>query len=96
MQIAYIYAWHPFFVVASDGTPYILMNNGNKNLAEPQYLPLGDLASFKSGAQFALEDLNNDGYLDIISSQNDVNDLLTPGTEGLYVWYMGANGAMVR
>lgn len=80
------------FVVASDGTPYILMNNGNKNFAEPQYLPLGDLASFKSGAQFALEDLNNDGYLDIISSQNDVNDLLAPGTEGLYVWYMGANG----
>ena len=80
------------FVVSSDGTPYILKNNGNQNFAAPQYLPLGDLASFKSNGQFALEDLNNDGYIDIISSQKNMNDLLTPGTEGVYIWYMGANG----
>ena len=80
------------FVVSSDGTPYILKNNGNQNFAAPQYLPLGDLASFKSGSQFALEDLNNDGYIDVISSQNNMNDLLNPGTESVYIWYMGADG----
>ncbi len=92
-----ILATRDFWTESSDGSIYILWNNQNQSLSAPDILPLGNLQSFDvngyNGNQLLI-DINNDGYLDIISRQknsaagNDIN--------GIYVWYMGPQGVLTQ
>lgn len=74
----------------NQGEPYILYNKNNTSFAEPLWLPLGHFEAFNTNTgRIVLEDLNNDGYLDILIPEPipaKINEY------GLYAWYMGANG----
>ena len=76
-----------------NGTVYTMRNNSNQSYSAPQNLPLGSLSNFKKNATLLCEDLDNDGYPDIIAIEPNPNSM-TSGVvnDGLYVWYMGATG----
>ena len=81
----------------ADYSIYILWNNANQSFSAPQILPLGELNDF-SASSVLLIDIDNNGYLDIISTQvnaaagkNGYSDIY-----GRYVWYMDGNGVMAQ
>lgn len=70
---------------------YILWNNANTTLSEPEVLFTGDITSVSRH----YTDLNNDGYQDIIIYREDIaNGDKTKGEHvyDWYVWYMGPQG----
>ena len=75
------------------GELFILWNKNNRTYSAPYKLPMGKLAQFVSPeANFCYmvyEDLNNDGYPDILSFQYSA---VATKTVGLYAWYMGPEG----
>lgn len=71
---------------------YILWNERNLSFSEPDILPVSEIGSFDNYDNFLI-DIDNDGYLDILSWQkNPVGNDVT----GLYVWYMGAQGVKTQ
>lgn len=79
--------YYDIFAVKRDAVPYIMYNHGNQYYSKPEVLPLGDLKEFYGKYYYYLADINNDGYIDIISRQMDAT-----GNENLYAHFMGANG----
>ncbi|MBQ8100858.1 MAG: VCBS repeat-containing protein [Paludibacteraceae bacterium] len=82
----------------ADYSIYILWNEENRSLSAPEILPLGELNDFYINEQILLADIDNNGYLDILSTQvnaslgkNGYSDIY-----GLYVWYMGQGGVMTQ
>lgn len=77
-----------------DSAPYILWNNQNESFSAPYIFPIGDLQGFYVPKEYyhpfdyTFADMNNDGYLDVVSLQPNRSKDKT----GLYVFYMGANG----
>ncbi len=92
-----ILATRDFWTESSDGSIYILWNNQNQSLSAPDILPLGNLQSFDgngyNGNQLLI-DINNDGYLDLISRQT--NSAAGKDIYGIYVWYMGPQGVLTQ
>lgn len=88
-----IFAWRSY-----DGAPYIMYNMNNDHFSAPQILPYGEVESYRynndyysswtCGYNFA--DVNNDGYLDIVSLQPVAS--AGQGIMGIYVHYFGADG----
>lgn len=71
---------------------YILWNERNLSFSEPDILPVSEIGSFDNYDNFLI-DIDNDGYVDILSWQkNPVGNDVT----GLYVWYMGAQGVKTQ
>ena len=80
------------FGLWSDGAPYIMWNNNNRSFRTPYFLPEGNLEGLLGGGISPwVEDINNDGYQDVIATQYTS---LTLNTTGIYVWYMGATGVV--
>jgi hypothetical protein len=71
-----------------------LWNNQNESFSAPYVFPIGDLQGFYVPKEYyhpfdyTFADMNNDGYLDVVSLQPNRSKDKT----GLYVFYMGANG----
>lgn len=91
-----IFAWRNY-----DGAPYIMYNINNDHFSSPQILPYGEVESFKFSDDgrryystwlfgYSFADVNNDGYLDIVSLQPVAT--AGNGIMGIYVHYMGRDG----
>lgn len=78
-----IFAWR-----STDNAPYIMWNNSNRSFSAPYVLSIGNLEYFSSNPSYQIADYNNDGYLDIISLQQN-SSVEAPG---LYAFFMGADG----
>ena len=79
----------------TDGAIYVMWNEKNQRFAAPEVLPLGELEEFyKYKAAVNIEDLDNNGYLDIITAQQDKSkgDM----GHGMYVHYFGAEGVIYQ
>lgn len=81
----------------ADGAPYILWNNQNQSFSAPDILPLGELSAFYvnrygSSGIYQFADLDNNGYVDIISLQP--NAQMGENINNVYVYYMGESGVM--
>ena len=77
-----------------DSAPYIMWNKQNNSFSAPYVFPLGDLQSFHDQSydytktEYIFADMNNDGYIDVLSRQPNSSN----GETGLYVFFMGAYG----
>lgn len=91
-----IFAWRDM-----DGAPYIMYNVRNSYFSAPQLLSWGELESFQynTGGSwnkntwswgYELADVNNDGYMDIVSMQ--LNAKAGTDKRGIYVHYLGPDG----
>lgn len=80
-----IFGWR-----STDNAPYILWNNGNRSFSVPDVLPIGNLEYFSSNPSYQIADYNNDGYIDIISYQQNAS----VEARGLYAFFMGADGVV--
>ena len=79
----------------TDAAIYVMWNEKNQRFAAPEVLPLGELEEFyKYYAPVVIEDLDNNGYLDIITAQQDKSkgDM----GHGMYVHYFGAEGVIYQ
>ncbi|MBO4621510.1 MAG: VCBS repeat-containing protein [Paludibacteraceae bacterium] len=79
----------------SDYAIYILWNNQNQSFSEPDMLPMGELLEWceYNGTVYGLEDLDNNGYVDIFNQQHNPE---LAGENCWYVWYMGPQGVMAQ
>ncbi|MBO5345434.1 MAG: VCBS repeat-containing protein [Paludibacteraceae bacterium] len=93
-----------------DGAVYIMWNEANQRFSAPDILPLGDLDDFlfedkfKFGyssyiitAQIDVVDIDNNGYLDVVSMQHDKSiGYSFEGNKGYgpYVHYFGPDGVI--
>lgn len=91
-----IFAWRDM-----DGAPYIMYNVRNSYFSAPQLLSWGELESYQynTGGSwnkntwswgYELADVNNDGYMDIVSMQ--LNAKAGTDKRGIYVHYLGPDG----
>ena len=91
-----IFAWRDM-----DGAPYIMYNVRNSYFSAPQLLSWGELESYQYNPGgswnkntwswgYELADVNNDGYMDIVSMQ--LNAKAGTNKWGLYVHFMGPDG----
>ncbi len=80
----------------ADGAPYILWNNQNQSFSAPDLLPQGDLPAYTKKFGFSniyqFADLDNNGYVDIISLQP--NPKMGENVNNIYVHYMGESGVI--
>lgn len=79
----------------TDAAIYVMWNEKNQRFAAPEVLPLGELEEFyKEYSAVNIEDLDNNGYLDIITAQQDKSkgDM----GHGMYVHYFGAEGVIYQ
>lgn len=92
---------------STDGAIYILWNDHNTAYSAPEILPLGDLDAFLQHTVWwqgydsntldpwvAVADMDNNGYLDIVSLQ--LNKAAGDRTVGIYVHYRNAEGVLAQ
>ncbi len=84
-----------FLSMRQDGAPYILWNEQNERFAAPYVLPVGELGRYyiDSRAHYMqVIDLDNNGYLDVMTNQQDESK--GNAGYGYYVHYFGAGGVI--
>ena len=71
---------------------YIMWNEKNERFSAPEVLPLGELDGFYSSKDWCVEDVDNNGYLDVVSMQQDKS--AGDDVYGTYIHYFGADGVV--
>lgn len=67
---------------------YVLWNNANTSFSAPDILPM---CTFMTNQTYNITDIDNNGYLDIVTAASSAAD---DRTMGVYVWYMGEKGLL--
>ena len=76
----------------ADYAIYIMWNEKNERFSAPEVLPLGELDGFYSSKDWFVEDVDNNGYLDVVSMQQDKS--AGDDVYGTYIHYFGADGVV--
>lgn len=76
----------------ADYAIYIMWNEKNERFTAPEVLPLGELDGFYSSKDWFVEDVDNNGYLDVVSMQQDKS--AGDDVYGTYIHYFGADGVV--
>ena len=76
----------------ADYAIYIMWNEKNERFSAPEVLPLGELDGFYFYHDWFVEDVDNNGYLDVVSMQQDKS--AGDDVYGTYIHYFGADGVM--
>ena len=78
----------------ADYAIYIMWNEKNERFSAPDVLPLGELDGFYSynSKELFVEDVDNNGYLDVVSMQQDKS--AGDDVYGTYIHYFGADGVV--
>ena len=76
----------------ADYAIYIMWNEKNERFSAPEVLPLGELDGFYSSKDWCVEDVDNNGYLDVVSMQQDKS--AGDDVYGTYIHYFGADGVV--
>ena len=71
---------------------YVMWNEKNKMFSAPEILPLGELQTFLEEVYTTIVDVDNNGYLDVVSIQHDLS--LNDKGWGIYVHYFGTGGVI--
>ncbi len=82
----------------ADAAIYVMYNEANQRFSVPEILPLGDLDAFYLDPYLAgihVADIDNNGFLDVISLQHD-NSLGDNNGYGIYVHYFDATGVVMQ
>ena len=76
----------------ADYAVYVMWNEKNERFSAPEVLPLGELDGFYSSKDWFVEDVDNNGYLDVVSMQQDKS--AGDDVYGTYIHYFGADGVV--